>query len=577
MKSIKKIGKNDILLTLIALSSFFTGGEALEFKFGIPLLALVFLFLDGAAGLGRKEIAAAAGTALLLLYNIFSGNISSDMFNTAIFIWGFIALASMRFTKRLFETLIISSAFIHSSVVFHQYFFSSIHRPASTFVNPNWTSLWIFAGLYILLRKRGMAIALRIPAAVLMAAALYLERSRTIVLLLAMAAVWMILRQKRKTAIFAAAALIILSAVIGTVRFKSDIRDSLAFSRWKIYSASFRMAADRPLIGHGFATVDDKLPGYAGRERREYSNYSVTPKMSHSVYLEIILSAGLAGLLLFIWFLSGRLRVSRYRGLLILFMAAAMFNNIEKSFSLVLLTAVLLSFGKNTESEHTCKRDIIRAIPFLAIIFYFLTLQYAAYRSHLKAVDLMDQGRPEKAGKYYVAACRMDPAESFYYREYAMYILTSAEGIAWDDKTALVEELCRENIRFAGNDPESYYFRSYFYNVILRSGNFRLFKPEINERALADIDHALRLNPNNVNYLYEKMLFYAYKGDIAMVTETWHVLLSKEKYHFRSYQLMETLSDNPSLRETAARKMEEIRMIRKSASLNGYEKSIMSE
>ncbi|RMF25417.1 MAG: hypothetical protein D6760_01020, partial [Deltaproteobacteria bacterium] len=101
-------------------------------------------------------------------------------------------------------------------------------------------------------------------------------------------------RGRRAAGILFIAASVSLALAIGIdpilERFAHLSRDVSAANRLEIWRATLAMAADRPILGHGFGTFEALLPGYRPMPTGLFYDHA------HNDYLEILAEGGVVGL-----------------------------------------------------------------------------------------------------------------------------------------------------------------------------------------------------------------------------------------------------------------------------------------
>ncbi|HOO59139.1 MAG TPA: O-antigen ligase family protein, partial [Candidatus Mcinerneyibacteriales bacterium] len=352
MKLIKRFGRSDILFpALIGASTFLNGGEHFAVKYLFPVIAALFCLFGKERRADTSRIVIMGSALALFFITLTNGILNTDSVNFLIFTALLLYITTLTPEKPVIINVVILTASLHAALIFFSFILTGELRQASTFVNANWAAVWLAAGLYFLLFQDGRKpLWVRGGGILLLTLGIVVTLSRTGFMLLFILLFLLAKKAERKMRLTAVVLLLILLVFL-SVRVARDLKDPLAFSRGRIYAAAAEMFSEKPLFGYGIAVVDDRLPGFSLGEERVYSNYSVSPKMAHSIYLESLLSFGIIGTLLLGAGIIPMLKKSAFQAPFVLLLLAGLFNNIEKSFSLLLLGALFLAVRKEESIE----------------------------------------------------------------------------------------------------------------------------------------------------------------------------------------------------------------------------------
>jgi len=579
MKSIRRFGTSDIIIPLlIFVSSFLNGGEHYAVKYLLPLMGIIFILKEKKFLLQRSHFVFIFFLIFSFVFTVLTGMANTDTVN--FLLWGlFLAYVTTKAPSKAFLTQgLIVTSLLHTGILIFQWIERGALRQPSTFVNANWAAVWIAAGLYAaLFMWEAAGPRLRGAVSFLLAAGVFITLSRTGFLLLFMMSLIMARRlgKRGRTAVLL---LLLFAVLLFALRFSRDVKDPLAFSRGKIYDAAGKMFLQKPVLGYGAAVVDDRLPHYFLGEERTYSRYSLFPRMAHSVYLESLLSFGLFGTLILGYAIYGFYKRSGYRALFLLLLFAGIFNNIEKSFSLLLLGALFLTVPttfKREEKESyafavTWKRALL---PVFLISYYFL-LTLLSHFFFLSGEKAMTERRLLDSFRYFYRSYRILPLDPLA-AEGAVRSLLATDQIQWDVKLALCEEILSSSAALNRQNPKIYWLQGVYYQALLNSTGLTPLKPEAHARAMQSVEQALALHGNNPRYLFLKMALLAYTTDEESFEKTFYDLISLEPYYRNAYELMMQRTSNEELKNFCTQRIEVINNIPCSEPLNTYEKNIL--
>ena len=579
MKLLKKFGRSDIIFpALIGISSFLNGGEHFAVKYLLPVLAAIFCIFGKERKADFPRMLIMGSAMAFFLMTVLGGVLNTDTIYFLIFTALLLYITTLTPDKSILINGMILTASLHAAVILISFAFTGDFRQASTFVNANWAAIWLVTGLYFLLfHWEGKPLLIRGGAGLLITLGILITLSRTGFLLLFILVFFLAKKAGRKARFFVAA-LLLAAFFFLSVRIIRDLKDPLAFSRGRIYAAAAEMFTHKPFLGYGIAVVDDRLPGFSLGEERPYSNYSVSPRMAHSIYLESLLSFGIIGTLLLGAGIVPMIKKSAFKTPLLLLFLAGLFNNIEKSFALLLLGALLFavkgqkSRGGRKEMTFTGKRALIPAFA----VSYILILSLTAHFFFIRGERAMHENRLFDSFQYFYRAYRILPLDP-YYAEWAVRSLLATDKVQWDVKLALCEKILSSATEKNSSSPELFYLKGVYYNAILRSENFRAFKPEVLKRALETVGRAISLNPRKADYYYLNMVLWSYTNNETAVKEAYKKLTTLEPYYLNAYLLMMEKTTDDALKEECFRMVEKIRSLEPVHPLNSYEKRLMGK
>ena len=577
MTLIKRYGRSDIIIpALIGISSFLNGGEHFAVKYLLPVIAALFCLFGKERRADVPRLIVMGAAMIFFVRTLAGGDLNTDTLYFLIFTALLLYITTLTPEKKLIVNGVILTASVHAMVIIFSFGITGDFRQASTFVNANWAAVWLVTGLYFLLvHWKGKPPVIRGGAGLLLLAGIIVTLSRTGFLLLFLLA-FLLARKAGRKARFLIAALLLAALLFLSVRILRDLKDPLAFSRGRIYTAAAEMFSEKPLFGYGIAVVDDRLPGFSLGEDRVYSNYSVSPRMAHSIYLESLLSFGIIGTLLLGAGIIPMLKKSALQAPFVLLLLAGLFNNIEKSFSLLLLGALFLAVRKkeSTESRRGVSFTGKRALIPVFAVTYLLILSVTAHFFFLTGDRAMKENRTFDSFRSFYRAYRILPLDP-YYAEWAVRSLLATDKVQWDVKLSLCEEILTQAVSRNNSSPGLFYLKGVYYNAILRSDHFQAFKPEVLKRALDAVGKAISLNPKKADYYYLDMVLWSYTGHEAAVKEAFEKLTALEPYYLNAYLLMMEKTTDETLKRVCAEKAAEIRSLKPVQALNSYEREIM--
>ena len=579
MKLIKRFGRSDILFpALIGASTFLNGGEHFAVKYLFPVIAALFCLFGKERRADTSRIVIMGSALALFFITLTNGILNTDSVNFLIFTALLLYITTLTPEKPVIINVVILTASLHAALIFFSFILTGELRQASTFVNANWAAVWLAAGLYFLLFQDGRKpLWVRGGGILLLTLGIVVTLSRTGFMLLFILLFLLAKKAERKMRLTAVVLLLILLVFL-SVRVARDLKDPLAFSRGRIYAAAGEMFSQKPFLGYGIAVTDERLPGFSLGEERPYSNYSIAPRMAHSVYLESLLSFGIVGTLFLGAGVFRLFQKAAFKTPFLLFLLAGLFNNIEKSFSLLLLAALFLTVGEQAGADRkkgfpfTGKKALV---PAFALV-YVMILSLISHFFFLSGDRAMEENRPFDSFRFFYRAYRTLPLDP-YYAEWSVRSLLATDKVQWDVKLALCEEILSRATARNSSSPGLYYLKGVYYNALLRASGFNAFKPEVLQRGLEAIEKAVTLNPVKADYHYLKMVLWSYTDNEKTLTETFRKLTALEPYYLNAYLLMMEKTTDETLKEECARKARVIRSLQPVQPLNSYEKHLMGK
>ncbi|TYB31383.1 MAG: O-antigen ligase family protein [Candidatus Mcinerneyibacterium aminivorans] len=584
---IKTLNLNKIALILIFVSSFLLGGENLYIKyFIIVFFFFIFIFKD-TIKIKKYDWILYFFLLFVSVYNIIIKNYNSDLYNFIILYFIFILIKNLNFDKYFFSNLLILSSILHGIIVFYQSLVLNKFRSPSTFVNPNWVVIWLFVGLYFLIYERNVLDnykILKIPVSLLLILGSILTLSRTTIVLFVLFAIYSIFYRKifsnKLKLIFAILTVLVL--LIPVLRFTQRGK-SITFKRLKFYNAGINLFQKKPILGTGIKTVEDKIKTYYTGEKRKFSNYSKSPRMSHNLFLEVLIEMGLFGFLLILFIFYKYFKYSYIKFPLLIYFTSFLFNNLEKSFSLILLFLILLSFNKLKFSQRiSIKREFKLIVFFIIIsIFSFKLLSYIYIDFGNKAFNSKNY---KKAYNYYKQSAEFTKYDPYYQNIYIKFLINLPKndliGISWEERFYEIEKISTRLKKYDRFNSEVYDIYTFYCLKILRSDKFGKIKNEIWERGVKNINMAINLNPKNPFYYYKKLYFYYIKKDYNEVKKLAEKAIEIEPYFLRAYKILYEIEEDKDKKERYKNIINKIKSIynnRGKYNLNQYEKRLMQE
>ena len=565
---------SDILLLFIMLSSFFSGGENFYIKLLFPIMVLITIIKKERFYVAKHDIWLVILLGAIFTYNIFIGNLNNDVFNFLVFALSLLFLKNLLFSKIHFVSFFIFTSIIHSLIIIVQFFFFHRLRAASTFVNPNWVALWLLIALYFLIFETHLfkvSFFVRAVAIFLVLLGIVFSFSRTSVVIIFFTIFYLFIKRTlidRKVLYLFILSVIFIFAM-GVYRYNYDKKDSFSFSRLKIYKADTKMFLEHPIAGSGIKVVSKRLRNFFDGDKKGVANFSVVPRMSHSTYFEILLELGGVALLFFFLFLFWDIKHNRFLLPVFFMLIAALFNNIEKSFSLVLLFFILLSFSLIKKERIKYKKAYLYFLFFfLLYIAFFKTISFIYWNKSAKT--------PLDEYNYLRKAAMVTKYDPFYAEKFIEFSLIPTKGVAWDKKIYDVEQIFENARPFEKYNPKFFYLRSYFYFKILNLKNFSAFKPEVLEKAKKNIDIALNLDKKNIFYWYLKLVLSYYEKDYSRMHRISAVMEKLEPYFRGNYRIMKRIVEGKE-KEEYEKKIKDINRfyIENEKHLSKYEKRIL--
>jgi len=573
----------NIFVFLILLSSFSIGGENLYFKYSVIVFAFFILFYKQKILYSSFDLSIFIAGIIYFIYNIIIQNFNSSTLNFLIILFVLLIIKNLKIEKTFFVNIFILSTIIHSLIIFYQFYIKHISRTPSTFVNANWAALWISIGLYFFIFEKNLFKKnkiLRIFLFVIFLFTLILTFSRTLIFIIIIFIIYGSYKFGNKKILkYLVIFLIVISAGIILIRINIS-ENQLTWSRLKIYKADFKMFLDSPVTGHGIKNVEDLLPNYFEGEFNGATFFSKSPKMSHSIYFEILLEFGVIGLFIFLLFLIKKYKNNYYKIPFIIFLVFGLFNNIEKSFSLLILFAIIMSFNLKKKKIIKFRKEVFFIL--LLIITYIYSFKLFSFIKVHQGYKQFENKKYIKAYKSYQTAHNFTKYDSFYTYTYLRYILDLPQndilGFEWDERFYKIQSLFDNLKIYDKYTPKVYNLETYYYLKILRSEKFGNLKKEVYKLALNSINKAIDLNKNNALFYYKKMILFFVNNQKEKAFHTGKTILKIEPNFLRVHELMIDCTNNKKIIQKHKKRIKEIKNLNlEGIKLNKYDRNILQK
>ncbi len=573
-----------VFVIIVMLSTFFQGGENEYVISIIPILSALYVILRKRITLQISDLLICAAVLSVIVVAYHNNAINSHVIMFAFTIVSMIIIKNITFNQKYFISILLLFSIVHCIIIIIQFMAYRIPRPASTFVNPNWVALWLLVAFYFLVFEKNIFqknSIIFLSATILVVSGLYFTLSRTTIVILIFFLAYLIYKKKlidRRYFILAAVSAVLLLSGLIYQRYTKDKKDPFAYSRVSIYNAAYRMFTVHPFIGFGPGTVEVTLQKYFEGEQTEYSRFAKTPRMSHSTYLEGLLVMGIIGSFLLFSGLFFSLKKRMYGLPIAFFMIAGLFNNIEKSFSIVLLFAVLISFGTHDHAWYYRFKPYYTNIIFF-IITYVCTLHILSYSLYLRSTKEKDQMKVYQLLRY---AHRLTPYDPFYVEQYTNFLTQTTLPFPQNGRYAAIERYYAKHKKLMPMDSDVRFRLSlHYFDFLTRLKNtkakeIQLMEPEIRMRLHVELETILKDWPFNVRYHYFMMNVLESEGNIPAAMKKAQEILLIEPEFYRVHAFIETHSTDKEEKLTHAQRMREISRYSKEKTVSAYERFIIA-
>ncbi len=578
LKKIASFRYVEYLIIVFILGSSFIKGGTDQFIFSLfPILMCSYIVIKKKIVLQPGDYLLISFIGFIVIISLFYHGFNYTTLSLIFILIALFILKNILFNQHYFIFLFLTITFIHAIIILLQRIFLNMMRPASTFINPNWTALWFIVAMYFLLFEKNYfrtKIQYFITSIVLLLSGILLTQSRTIIIIILYFLFYLLIKKRlieRRYFIIAVAALIV---VIGLLywRLTVDKADPFAWSRGKIYKADYLMIKEYPLFGVGPGNVEYVLRGYGLGEKTKYTNFSKMPSMAENAFIEIILNFGLIGFIIVVPIVYFLFRKRIYGLPLTFFMIAACVNNVEKSFSLVMLFVLIASFGKHeyTKVFHIKPYYVSMVTFVITYISLGQILSYILYKNNDGSLNSLS------AYSNIRAAYKISKYDPFYINEYYDYLSHTQLQFPENKKLVAQERLFNEMKRLSPYDTYFRYKHCYFYwDKIKRLPKNSNEASELRMRLSTELDYILKQWPNNVGYLYFKMQYLHDEGNKDSALEIAYKILTIEPNYYKVHKYLSENALDKQTRNEHIRKMREIYGFDRK-NLNDYEQYILS-
>lgn len=573
-----------LFLIFVMISTFFQGGENEYILYAVPFISALYVILRKRVTFQPADIFIISAILLVAGTAIFRSTFNSHTIIFVLTAGAFLILKSITFNQKFFIHILIIFSIIHSTILIVQRVVFSQIRPASTFVNPNWIAVWLLVAFYYLVFEKNIfqKYPIRFVAAIMiLVGGLYVSFSRTTIVILLFFLAYLIYKKKlidrRYFLVAAFSAIILLSALIYQ-RLSQDKSDPFAYSRISIYKSAYAMFVDKPLVGFGPGNVEHVLPKYFKGEKTAYSMNAKVPKMSHSTFFEVPLVMGGIGAVLLFCGIVFSLKKRMY-GLPIAFiLIAALFNNIEKSFSLCLLFAIVISFGTHDKAWYYRFRPYYSKIVFF-IVTYICLLQMISYYLYSIAREEKDQ---VKVFTLLRRAQKLSPYDPFYVDEYTQFLTMTTLNIPQGQRLAAIERYFTIHKKLMPYDSTvRFHVSLHYFDLLsrLKQSNVKeilQMEPEVRMRLHLELEALMKEWPRNARYHYLMLLVLESENNISGALKKAREIVIFEPEFYRVHSFIAKHSTLQQEKLYHAERMSEIAAYPKEKATGDYERYIIA-
>jgi len=333
-----------------------------------------------------------------------------------------------------------------------------------------------------------------------------------------------------------------------------SVQDGYPPDRISWWYSSFEMFKARPLLGFGLATFPDIYNQY---RRQDYKvpgpgniQYQITPESSHDDYIDILVTEGLVGLiiyaaLLFIVFATIDKKVFKkekpddefyltlgIKGALMVYLIQAIVNlgvvDTVTIFFLLMgagMSAALPQAKNGTLQLKPKIKELIVCLFLVVLIWAGISTSREAFAEYNYRTALVEakSGRPENARGWFEEIIKQEPYRFEYYEAYADFAFQNASGSDIDPEyTKQYLQLALDNYQKAS--VINNFHPSTFYNMGVTSVQLGLMEKNdsYTEQGINDLQQAIKLSPNNPFFEYNAAKIFSQIGqkDLAIQSFT---------------------------------------------------------
>lgn len=346
-------------------------------------------------------------------------------------------------------------------------------------------------------------------------------------------------------------------SVIERVRSIAKLSEGSVVSRLVLWNTSLQMIKGRPLLGFGLDTYALAFQQYQPANWYKTIKEEALPDKAHNEMLQIATSAGLLGLMVYLWLLVtflvkglGALRRARppNRTLLVGLMAAIIgyLIQIQFSFSIIsvaplfwLLLGLTTAVMQKEEAKLTTFKFSEKSLPasfrvvsYAAVLILVAFLSISAVRPFLaeqhvrRAWTNQSFGFWDEAIRELEQAVKLDPGEGRYYirlgEAYLMKYRTTHE-LSSQEKAFTALEVAR---RLSPRNENIYFYLGGLYVEMGKTSDPRYF-----DKAAINYKKVLELSPNDVDAHFDLGIAYANRNKYDLAIKEWrHVIVLDPKF-----------------------------------------------